>query len=225
MHIAAASPLALDPAGLDPAVTEREKAVLADKNAGKPAHVLEKIVESGLKTYYKEVCLLDQPFVHDPSQDGRPGRKGEPKAASARRWRSRASCASRSAKASRSRRRLRGRSGRGWPARAELFRNGGLSAAVFVLELPCRPEISMPRTTKRVLVKLSGEALIAPDGYWLNPQTLIQLAAGSRRRSDREGSRSPSSSAAATSSAAPRSAQPDGSTGPLRMPWACWRRS
>ena len=28
----------------------------------------------------------------------------------------------------------------------------------------------------RVLVKLSGEALIAPDGYWLNPQTLTTLA-------------------------------------------------
>lgn len=65
MHIAAASPLALDASGLDPAVVAREKAVLADKNAGKPAHVLEKIVESGLKTYYKEVCLLDQAFVHD----------------------------------------------------------------------------------------------------------------------------------------------------------------
>jgi elongation factor Ts len=65
MHIAAASPLALNAAGLDPAVVAREKAVLADKNAGKPPHVLEKIVESGLKTYYKEVCLLDQLFVHD----------------------------------------------------------------------------------------------------------------------------------------------------------------
>jgi elongation factor Ts len=68
MHIAASSPLALDPTGLDQAVVEREKAVLADKNAGKPAHVLEKIVESGLKTYYKEVCLLDQPFIHDGSK-------------------------------------------------------------------------------------------------------------------------------------------------------------
>jgi elongation factor Ts len=38
--------------------------VLAGKNAGKPAHVLEKIVESGLKTYFKEVCLLDQPSIH-----------------------------------------------------------------------------------------------------------------------------------------------------------------
>jgi len=68
MHIAAASPLALNAQGLDPAVVAREKAVLADKNAGKPPHVLEKIVESGLKTYYKEVCLLDQPFVHDSAK-------------------------------------------------------------------------------------------------------------------------------------------------------------
>jgi elongation factor Ts len=65
MHVAAASPLALNAEALDPAIVAREKAVLADKNAGKPPHVLEKIVESGLKTYYKEVCLLDQPFVHD----------------------------------------------------------------------------------------------------------------------------------------------------------------
>jgi elongation factor Ts len=68
MHVAAASPLALNAEGVDPAVVAREKAVLADKNAGKPPHVLEKIVESGLKTYYKEVCLIDQPFVHDPAK-------------------------------------------------------------------------------------------------------------------------------------------------------------
>jgi elongation factor Ts len=68
MHIAAASPIALNAEGIDPAIIAREKSVLADKNAGKPAHVLEKIVESGLKTYYKEVCLLDQPFVHDPAK-------------------------------------------------------------------------------------------------------------------------------------------------------------
>ncbi len=65
MHIAAASPLALDSASIDPAVIDREKGVLAEKNAGKPAHVLEKIVESGLKTFYKEVALLDQAYIHD----------------------------------------------------------------------------------------------------------------------------------------------------------------
>jgi elongation factor Ts len=64
LHVAAASPLALDSAGLDPAVTQRESNVLREKNAGKPANVLDKIVESGLKTYYKEVCLIDQPSIH-----------------------------------------------------------------------------------------------------------------------------------------------------------------
>jgi elongation factor Ts len=68
MHVAAASPIAVDASGIDPATIAREKAVLADKNAGKPPHVLEKIVESGLKTFYKEVCLLDQPYVHDPAK-------------------------------------------------------------------------------------------------------------------------------------------------------------
>lgn len=67
MHIAAAGPLAVDSSGLAADVIEREKNVLSDKAkaSGKPANVIEKIVESGLKSYYKEVCLLDQPYVHD----------------------------------------------------------------------------------------------------------------------------------------------------------------
>ncbi len=68
MHVAAASPLALDASGLDPATLDREKNVLREKNAGKPANVLDKIVESGLKSYYKEVCLTDQAYIHDPSK-------------------------------------------------------------------------------------------------------------------------------------------------------------
>ena len=53
--------------GLDPAIVTREKDVLADKfrQQGKPENVIEKIVESGLKTFYKEVCLLEQAFIHD----------------------------------------------------------------------------------------------------------------------------------------------------------------
>jgi elongation factor Ts len=67
MHVAASNPQAVDPSGLDPAVIEREKNVLADKfrQQGKPENVIAKIVESGLKTFYKEVCLLEQPYVHD----------------------------------------------------------------------------------------------------------------------------------------------------------------
>jgi elongation factor Ts len=70
MHVAAANPQALDPAGLDPEVVRREKDVLADKYKaqGKPANVIDKIVESGLKTFYKEVCLLDQAFIHAPEK-------------------------------------------------------------------------------------------------------------------------------------------------------------
>ncbi len=68
MHIAATSPVALDASGVDSATLEREKAVLAEKNAGKPAHVMEKIIESGMKSYFKEVTLVEQSFVHDPSK-------------------------------------------------------------------------------------------------------------------------------------------------------------
>ena len=67
MHVAATNPQAIDPSGLDPVVVKREKDVLADKyrQQGKPENVIEKIVDSGLKTYYKEVCLLEQAFIHD----------------------------------------------------------------------------------------------------------------------------------------------------------------
>jgi elongation factor Ts len=70
MHVAAANPQALDAAGLDPTVVARERDVLAEKfkAQGKPANVIDKIVESGLKTFYKEVCLLDQAFVHEPNK-------------------------------------------------------------------------------------------------------------------------------------------------------------
>ena len=67
MHIASANPQAVDSSGLGAATIEREKNVLADKAKaqGKPANVVDKIVESGLKTFYKEVCLVDQAFIFD----------------------------------------------------------------------------------------------------------------------------------------------------------------
>src|SRR5258708_600877 len=77
MHVAAANPQALDATGLDPDVVRREKEVLADKYKaqGKPANVIDKIVESGLKTFYKEVCLVDQAFIHDPDKSVSQARK------------------------------------------------------------------------------------------------------------------------------------------------------
>jgi elongation factor Ts len=68
MHVAATNPIALDLASVDPEVLAREKAILAEKNAGKPEHVLAKITESGLKSYAKEYCLLEQAYIHDGSK-------------------------------------------------------------------------------------------------------------------------------------------------------------
>jgi elongation factor Ts len=68
MHIAAANPQAIDVASLDPALVERERAVLTEqaKDSGKPAPVIEKMVEGRLRKFYEEVVLLSQAFVHDP---------------------------------------------------------------------------------------------------------------------------------------------------------------
>jgi elongation factor Ts len=70
MHIAAANPQAIDAARLDPALIARERDIMAEKarEQGKPANVIEKIVDSGIKTYYREVCLLDQAYIHDSSK-------------------------------------------------------------------------------------------------------------------------------------------------------------
>jgi elongation factor Ts len=67
MHVASANPQALDQASLDPAIVKREKDIMADKfrQQGKPDNVIDRIVESGLKTFYKEACLLEQPFIFD----------------------------------------------------------------------------------------------------------------------------------------------------------------
>ncbi|MEZ5708469.1 MAG: translation elongation factor Ts [Blastomonas sp.] len=74
MHIAAAFPLALDETGLDAEVIERERAIARDKAAesGKPAEIVEKMVDGAMKKFAKENALLSQLFVMDnktPIQD------------------------------------------------------------------------------------------------------------------------------------------------------------
>lgn len=53
---------------IPPDVLEKEKAAFQAEAAGmgKPPHVVEKIVEGRLENFYKEVCLLEQPFIRDP---------------------------------------------------------------------------------------------------------------------------------------------------------------
>jgi elongation factor Ts len=67
MHVAAAFPLALDESGLDPEVLERERAIAREKasESGKPADIIEKMVEGGVKKFAKENALLSQLFVMD----------------------------------------------------------------------------------------------------------------------------------------------------------------
>ena len=68
MHVAATNPVALDIDSVPKEVLARESAILEEKNAGKPANVMEKIVASGLKSFAKDNCLLEQPYVHDGSK-------------------------------------------------------------------------------------------------------------------------------------------------------------
>ncbi len=67
MHIAAARPMALDTAGVDPAALEREKAILVDqaRQSGRPDNIIEKMVEGRIRKFYEEVVLLEQVWVHD----------------------------------------------------------------------------------------------------------------------------------------------------------------
>jgi elongation factor Ts len=67
MHIAAASPLALRGDDLDPALVARERAIAAEKAAatGKPADIVQKIVDGAIAKFRKENALLSQLFVVD----------------------------------------------------------------------------------------------------------------------------------------------------------------
>ena len=67
MHIAAARPDALTTADIDSAKLERERAVYREQAAasGKPAEVVEKMVEGRVRKYYEEVVLMEQLFVVD----------------------------------------------------------------------------------------------------------------------------------------------------------------
>jgi elongation factor Ts len=68
MHVTASKPIALDVAGLDPQVVEREKAIYAAQVQNKPPQVVDRIVEGKLKKFYSDYCLLEQPFVKDDSK-------------------------------------------------------------------------------------------------------------------------------------------------------------
>jgi elongation factor Ts len=63
-------PLSLSVDDLDPAAVEHEKTILTEQalESGKPAGVVEKMVEGRIRKFYEEVVLLKQPFVMNPDQ-------------------------------------------------------------------------------------------------------------------------------------------------------------
>lgn len=67
MHIAATAPASVSVEDLDPALVERERAVLSDqaRASGKPEEIIGKMVEGRLRKYYEEAVLLEQVFVID----------------------------------------------------------------------------------------------------------------------------------------------------------------
>ena len=68
MHIAAACPVAVTREEVDPSLIEKEKEIYAGQmqEQGKPAEMIDKIVEGKVDKYYSEICLLEQKYVRDP---------------------------------------------------------------------------------------------------------------------------------------------------------------
>jgi elongation factor Ts len=67
MHIAATNPIAVTQDDIDPAVIERERTVLSEqaRESGKPAEIIDKMVEGRLHKFYAEVALMSQVYVID----------------------------------------------------------------------------------------------------------------------------------------------------------------
>src|SRR5579859_1635724 len=70
MHVAASRPLCVKPEQVSAEVLEKEREIIRAQSAdsGKPAAIIEKMVEGRLKKFLAEVTLLGQPFVKDPDQ-------------------------------------------------------------------------------------------------------------------------------------------------------------
>ena len=68
MHIAAASPLYARREDVPADVLDKERAIYRAQmeSSGKPANVIDKIIEGKINSYYEQFVLLDQPSIRDP---------------------------------------------------------------------------------------------------------------------------------------------------------------
>ena len=69
MHIAATNPVGISPEDVPQTIIEREKEIYRAqaREMGKPEKMIDKIAEGKLNKFYKDSCLLLQPYVRDPS--------------------------------------------------------------------------------------------------------------------------------------------------------------
>jgi elongation factor Ts len=69
-HIAAAAPIAVDKDSIPPEKVEQERRIFVEqvKQSGKPANMIEKIVDGKVEAYYKDVALLHQAWVREPKK-------------------------------------------------------------------------------------------------------------------------------------------------------------
>jgi elongation factor Ts len=68
MHVTAMNPVGLDRDSVDPATVAREREIAAEQVKDKPANMVEKIVDGKMAKFFKENCLIDQPFVKDDTK-------------------------------------------------------------------------------------------------------------------------------------------------------------
>lgn len=66
MHVAAANPAYLDPASVPQDIIDREKEIFKAQVAGKPANIMEKILDGKIQKFFEDTCLVEQTFVKDP---------------------------------------------------------------------------------------------------------------------------------------------------------------
>ena len=208
MHVAAASPqwTAID--GIDPAALDRERAVLTEqaRASGRPENIIGKMVEGRLRKFYEDTVLLEQTFVIDGESkvskavEALAGEIGAPVSVAGFQ---------------------RFALGEGNREEGSGLRRRGRRDGGRLRERGDRQGTGELVTFRRILLKLSGEALMGSGQYGLDPDTVERIALEIRSVAGSVSS-SASSSAAATSSA--------GSPGP-RSAWnrrrptisACWR--
>lgn len=65
LHIAAANPKFLSREEVSPELIAKEREIAAEQVKGKPANIVDKIVEGKLEKIYSDLCLLEQPFIKD----------------------------------------------------------------------------------------------------------------------------------------------------------------